>query len=77
MVEYIVGFESVFVSMMNVYVVNLGMIVSYFVNSYGLYDVDYYMFLCDMVILFCVLIEEILDMYVIYSEKEFIYNGIK
>lgn len=77
MVEYVVGLEFVFVSMMNVYMVLFGMSGFYWVNVYGFYDLDYYIIFCDMVILFCVFIVEMLEMYKIYSEKEFIYNGIK
>ncbi|MCP4277831.1 MAG: D-alanyl-D-alanine carboxypeptidase, partial [Gammaproteobacteria bacterium] len=56
---------------------NLGMTASHFVNSHGLHDADHYTSPRDMATLSRALIEETPDMYAIYSEKEFTYNGIK
>lgn len=77
MAEHIAGSESAFASMMNAHAANLGMTASHFVNSHGLHDADHYTSPRDMATLSRALIEETPDMYAIYSEKEFTYNGIK
>ncbi|WP_414827647.1 serine hydrolase [Alteromonas sp. H39] len=77
MAEHIAGSESAFASMMNAHAQSLGMTASHFVNSHGLHDPDHYTSPRDMAILSQALIEETPDMYKIYSEKEFTYNGIK
>ncbi len=75
--EHIAGSESAFASMMNAHAQALGMTASHFVNSHGLHDPDHYTSPRDMAILSQALIEETPEMYQIYSEKEFTYNGIK
>ncbi len=77
MAEHIAGSESAFASMMNAHAQSLGMTASHFVNSHGLHDPDHYTSPRDMAILSQALIEETPEMYKIYSEKEFTYNGIK
>ncbi|WP_373318456.1 serine hydrolase [Alteromonas salexigens] len=75
--EHIAGSESAFASMMNAHAASLGMTASNFVNSHGLHDPDHYTSPRDMAILSKALINETPQMYDIYSEKEFTYNGIK
>lgn len=77
MAEHIAGSESAFASMMNAHAMSLGMDSSHFVNSHGLHDAEHYTSPRDMATLSRALIEETPDMYAIYSEKEFTYNGIK
>jgi D-alanyl-D-alanine carboxypeptidase (penicillin-binding protein 5/6) len=77
MAEHIAGSESAFASMMNAHAQNLGMTATNFVNSHGLHDADHYTSPRDMATLSSALIKETPDMYAIYSEKEFTYNGIK
>lgn len=75
--EHIAGSESAFASMMNAHAQNLGMNATNFVNSHGLHDADHYTSPRDMATLSSALIKETPDMYSIYSEREFTYNGIK
>lgn len=77
MAEHIAGSESAFANMMNAHAASLGMTASHFTNSHGLHDADHYTTPRDMAILSRALIEETPNMYAIYSEKEFTYNGIK
>ncbi|OFI35026.1 D-alanyl-D-alanine carboxypeptidase family protein [Alteromonas lipolytica] len=77
MAEHIAGSESAFASMMNAHAANLGMTASHFVNAHGLHDPDHYTSPRDMANLSRALVEETPEMYKIYSEKEFTYNGIK
>ena len=77
MAEHIAGSESAFASMMNAHAANLGMNASNFVNSHGLHDPDHYTSPRDMATLSRALVKETPEMYKIYSEKEFTYNGIK
>jgi D-alanyl-D-alanine carboxypeptidase (penicillin-binding protein 5/6) len=75
--EHIAGSQSAFASMMNAHAQNLGMNATHFVNAHGLHDPDHYTSPRDMATLSSALIRETPDMYAIYSEKEFTYNGIK
>ena len=77
MAEHIAGSEAAFASMMNAHAAALGMNASNFVNSHGLHDPDHYTSPRDMATLSKALIAELPDMYAIYSEREFTYNGIK
>lgn len=77
MAEHVAGSESAFASMMNAHAQALGMTASHFVNSHGLHDPDHYTSPRDMAVLSRALIEETPEMYKVYSEKEFTYNGIK
>ena len=77
MAEHIAGSESAFASMMNAHAANLGMNASNFVNSHGLHDPDHYTSPRDMAILSQALVDETPEIYGMYSEKEFSYNGIK
>lgn len=77
MAEHIAGSESAFASMMNAYAASLGMNGTNFVNSHGLHDPEHYTTPRDMAVLSAALIQEVPEMYAIYSEKEFTYNDIK
>ena len=77
MAEHIAGGESAFASMMNAHAMNLGMTGTNFVNSHGLHEPEHYTTPRDMAILSAALINEVPEMYAIYSEKEFTYNDIK
>ncbi|MEG3768603.1 D-alanyl-D-alanine carboxypeptidase family protein [Alteromonas sp. 14N.309.X.WAT.G.H12] len=77
MAEHIAGSESAFASMMNAHAQALGMTSSHFVNSHGLHDPDHYVTPRDMAKLAQALVAETPDIYAIYGEKEFTYNGIK
>ncbi|MBU3023037.1 D-alanyl-D-alanine carboxypeptidase family protein [Aestuariibacter sp. A3R04] len=77
MAEHIAGSESAFASMMNAHAQALGMTSSHFVNSHGLHDPDHYVTPRDMAILAQAMVSETPEIYSIYSEKEFTYNGIK
>lgn len=77
MAEHIAGSEDAFSSMMNAHAMNLGMTATNFVNSHGLHDANHYTSPRDMATLSAALIQEVPEMYAIYSEKEFTYNNIK
>ncbi|MDT0594519.1 D-alanyl-D-alanine carboxypeptidase family protein [Glaciecola petra] len=75
--EHIAGSESAFASMMNAHAQNLGMTATNFINSHGLHDADHYTSPRDMATLSSAIIREVPEMYALYSEKEFTFNGIK
>lgn len=77
MAEHVAGSESAFAAMMNAHAANLGMTATHFMNAHGLHDPDHYTSPRDMAILSRALIDETPEMYKIYSQKEFTYNGIK
>ena len=74
MAEHVAGSEAAFASMMNAHAQALGMTASHFVNAH---DPDHYTTPRDMATLSRALIAETPQMYKIYSEKEFTFNGIK
>lgn len=75
--EHIGGSEEVFASMMNKAAAELGMNNSHFKNATGLPEEDHYVSAYDVALLGQALVREFPDLYHIYSEKEFTYNGIK
>ncbi|MCY7297126.1 serine hydrolase [Alteromonas sp. a30] len=77
MAEYIAGSEDAFATMMNSYAQALGMTSTNYVNSHGLHDPEHYTTARDMAILSRAIITEEPEMYAIYAEKEFTFNGIK
>ena len=77
MAEQVAGSESAFANMMNAHAQALGMTGTHFVNSHGLDDPEHYTTPRDMAILARALIDETPDVYAIYSEKEFTFNGIR
>ena len=77
MAEHVAGSQAAFASMMNAHAQAIGMTSSNFVNAHGLHDPDHYTTPRDMAVLSRALIAETPEMYKIYSEKEFTFNGIK
>ncbi len=77
MAEYVAGSEDAFVSLMNGYARELGMTGTHFVNATGLPHKDHYTTARDLAILSRALIREFPEMYRLYAEKEFTYNGIR
>lgn len=75
--EHIGGSEEVFASMMNKAAAELGMNNSHFKNATGLPEEDHFVSAYDVALLGQALVREFPDLYHIYSEKEFTYNGIK
>ncbi|WP_420932969.1 serine hydrolase [Alteromonas sp. A081] len=77
MAEHVAGSESAFASMMNAHSQALGLTSTNWVNAHGLHDPDHYTTPRDMAVLSRALIADTPNMYAIYSEKEFTFNGIK
>ncbi len=75
--EFIAGSEDAFVAMMNGYARELGMTGTHFVNTTGLPHKDHYTTARDLATLSRALIREFPEMYRLYAEKEFTYNGIR
>ena len=75
--EYIAGSEDAFADMMNATAQRLGMKNSHFMNSTGLPHPEHYSRAHDMAILARAIIQEDQEHYAIYSQKEFVWNGIK
>ncbi|NMH58596.1 D-alanyl-D-alanine carboxypeptidase family protein [Alteromonas ponticola] len=75
--EHVAGSESAFASMMNAHGTNIGMTGSNWVNSHGLHDPDHFTTPRDMAILSKALIEETPDVYALFKQKEYTFNGIK
>jgi serine-type D-Ala-D-Ala carboxypeptidase (penicillin-binding protein 5/6) len=75
--EYIAGTEEAFVSMMNEQAKLLGMNNSHFVESTGLPNKDHYSTAHDLALLTQAYIKNFPEDYSFYSEKWFVYNGIK
>lgn len=77
MAEHIAGSEDAFASMMNSYAEKLGMTSTRFANSHGLDNPEQFTSPRDMGVLSAALIRDVPEVYQIYSEKEFSFNGIK
>jgi len=75
--EHLAGSEDRFAELMNAYAQSLGMTGSHFMNATGLPHTDHYTTTRDMAILSQALIKEFPESYVLYSQKEFTFNGIK
>ena len=75
--EKVGGTEDGFAQMMNTYAKQLGMNATNFTNSTGLPDPNLYTTARDIVTLARAVIREHPDYYKWYSEKEFVWNGIK
>tara|TARA_R110001583_G_scaffold38758_2_gene124940 strand:- start:4097 stop:5281 length:1185 start_codon:yes stop_codon:yes gene_type:complete len=74
--EYLAGSEDAFAGIMNQHAGMLGMHNSHFVNSHGLPDPDHYTTARDLALLAKAIIGFPQE-YQLYSEREFVYNGIR
>lgn len=77
MAEHIAGTEGAFVDLMNAHAKRLGMNSTLYKNVHGLPDAEQRTSPRDMAKLSQALIRDVPDEYKIYSEKEFLFNGIK
>ncbi len=75
--ENIAGSEANFAEYMNIRAIEIGLKNSNFANSTGLPHPDHKMSMEDLALLSKLLIQEFPDMYYLFSEKSFEYNGIK
>jgi D-alanyl-D-alanine carboxypeptidase (penicillin-binding protein 5/6) len=75
--EYIAGSEDAFADTMNETAAKLGMTNSHFMNSTGLPHPEHYSSAHDMAILARAIINEDIEHYAIYAQKEFLWNNIK
>ncbi len=75
--EHIAGSEETFVSLMNTHAQRLGMTHSHFTNATGLPDPELYTTARDMTLVTAATIREFPEFYAWYSEKEYVYHGIK
>jgi D-alanyl-D-alanine carboxypeptidase (penicillin-binding protein 5/6) len=74
--EHVAGSEDAFVSLMNQYAAELGMVDSHFVNSTGLPNKDHYTTPNDLAKLARALIRDFPEHYDWYAQKKFTYNKI-
>ncbi|WP_337878710.1 D-alanyl-D-alanine carboxypeptidase family protein [Rheinheimera sp.] len=77
MAEHIAGTEGAFVELMNAHATRLGMDNTTFANAHGLPDPVQRTTARDMAKLSVALIRDTPEEYKIYSEKEYVFNGIK
>ena len=75
--ECLGGTEEDFSKLLNVYAKRLGMNNTNFINSSGWPEDNHYSTVYDLAILSNALISEFPDLYLYFSDKEFIYNEIK
>lgn len=75
--EYIAGTEEAFTDMMNTQAKNLGMLDSHFVDSTGLPSPEQYSTPHDLAILAQAITKNFPEDYRLFSQKWFIYNGIR
>ena len=75
--ECLAGTEEDFAKLMNVYAKRLGMNNTNFVNSSGWPKDDHYSTVFDLAILSNAIIRDFPNLYLYFSDKEFIYNDIK
>ena len=75
--EHVAGSEETFVSLMNTHAQRLGMTHSHFTNATGLPDPELYTTARDMTLVTAATIREFPEFYAWYSEKEYVYHGIK
>ncbi len=74
--EVVGGSETGFVAMMNKEAQRLGMSNTHFVNATGLPDPQHYTTARDLARLAAAIVRDFPDYYVLYSIKEYTYNGI-
>lgn len=77
MAEFVAGSEESFVSLMNQAAQQLGMKNTHFMDSTGLPDPNHYSTPLDMALLGRALIRDFPEDYKWYSQKWFVYNGIR
>jgi D-alanyl-D-alanine carboxypeptidase (penicillin-binding protein 5/6) len=77
MAEYIAGTEETFASMMNAQAKNLHMNNSHFLDSTGLPNPNHYSTPRDLAILAQAITQNFPEDYKLFSEKWFVYNGIR
>ncbi len=75
--EHIAGSEGTFAELMNTHAQRLGMTNSHFMNADGLPHPEHYTTARDMALVTAATIREFPELYAWYSEREFVYNGIK
>jgi D-alanyl-D-alanine carboxypeptidase (penicillin-binding protein 5/6) len=75
--EHVSGSEEAFADLMNRHAKELGMTDSHFVNSTGLPHPEHYVSAADVAKVSRAIIAEFPEHYRWYSEKEFVFNGIK
>ncbi|WP_234495748.1 D-alanyl-D-alanine carboxypeptidase family protein [Vibrio maritimus] len=75
--EHVAGTESGFVALMNQWAANLGMTSTQFINSHGLDGQGIHTTPNDMAILMRHIIEDVPDVYKLYSEKRFVWADIQ
>ena len=75
--EHIAGSEESFANMMNAEAERLGMNKSRFIDSSGLGGPDHYMSARDIAILSAAMINEFPELYAMFREQEYTWNGIK
>lgn len=77
MAEYVAGSEETFANMMNAQAKNLGMKNSHFLDSTGLPNPNHYSTPRDLAILAQAITNDFPQDYKLFSEKWFVYNGIR
>jgi D-alanyl-D-alanine carboxypeptidase (penicillin-binding protein 5/6) len=75
--EAVAGSEEAFTALMNDAAKKLGLKNSHFMNSTGMPDPQHYMSAHDIALLARAIIEEFPQFYALYSEKEYVFNGIR
>lgn len=75
--EHVAGSEDAFAELMNQYAQKLGMKNSHFTNAPGLPNPDHYTTARDIALLGRALIRDFPEEYKVYSQREFVFNGIK
>jgi len=75
--EALAGSEKAFAELMNRKARELGLKNSHFTNATGLYDPEHYMSVRDLAILAREIIRRFPQYYKYYSQKEFVFNGIR
>lgn len=75
--EHVAGSEATFAELMNTHARRLGMTNSHFMNPDGLPKPEHYSTARDLARVTAATIREFPEYYAWYSQKEFVYNGIK
>lgn len=75
--EAVAGSEEAFTALMNEAAKKLGLKNSHFMNATGMPDPQHYMSPHDIALLARAIIDEFPQFYKIYSEKEYVFNGIR